>query len=92
MNMSSPLHILTDLLPARVRRYVHGFLTAGFTLLTLYLAAQGDWQAFLTGLATVYTARNTQNTFEVSAVDESLLGEHGGDDDWAGLEEIELKG
>lgn len=58
------LNGLTDLVPARYRKVVHSVLTLALAIVSLWLAYQGDWEAFLTALAAGYTASNASNTFE----------------------------
>ena len=71
MNKLNPLalldSILADWASPRVRRLVHGVLLLLVVILSLWLAAGGDWLAFAGALAAaVYAGSNHANTPPVS--------------------------
>ena len=77
---------LTDLVPAKYRKVVHEGLTLALALVTVWLAAEQNWGAFLTLLGTAYTASNASNTFETGAGSEfEAFDEH---DEHDGLVEV----
>lgn len=77
MNNLNPVKIIDALLAewasAKVRRTIHLLLMLAFALVTLYLAAEGDWVEALIGLAgTAYTASNGANTPTVENEDDFM--------------------
>lgn len=58
--MSNPL---TDVLPAKVRRYVYAVVSLAAAIFTVYQATEGDWKEFTAGaLAVLVGATATSNT------------------------------
>lgn len=55
--------LLMDWVSARTRRTIHTLLLLTFLLVSIWLAADGEWAAFLGSLAAaLYAGSNTANT------------------------------
>ena len=61
--MNTPL---TDVIPAKARKYVYALITLAALLWGVYEASDGDWKKFVGGLIVALTtataASNTPNT------------------------------
>lgn len=80
----NPLHLLDSLLEewvsARARRSIHTLLLLAATVFTIYLAADGDWEAAAAALvATFYAGSNRANTDVEAHSDLPTDTIHGGD-------------
>lgn len=65
--MTNPLHLLDAVLAEwaspKVRRTVHSILLLATAVLSIWLAVEQDWEAFLPALvATLYVGSNRANT------------------------------
>lgn len=67
MNSTNPLVLLDSLLgdwaSPRVRRLIHGLILLVAIIVSIWLAADGDWEKFIGALVAVfYAASNVANT------------------------------
>lgn len=72
MTTSNPL---TELIPAKARKYVYGIVFLAAIVFSLYQASEGDWEIFVGGLITaLVNALALSNT--VSPESDQALREH----------------
>lgn len=68
---TTPANPLTDLVPARYRKYVYGVFALAALVFTVYQASAGDWSQFVAGLfAVLVPALAASNTDPQPELDE----------------------
>lgn len=81
-------NILADYASEKTRRLIHSLIALAGVLVTIWLAADGDWTAFALALGgTLYAAANKANTPAVELTPPGVDDPHGSDDDGLTYEE-----
>lgn len=73
--MATSSNPLTELIPAKARKYVYGVAALLALVYSIYQASDGDWKQFVAGLfATLVPMLAASNT--VSPESDEALGDH----------------